>query len=77
MPKRLYLVSVSREAYVIAEDAEDAADFADDIDDDVDHHTAVIEIRRNPPAAHFGQLVYHDGEDDITLQQAINLTIRS
>jgi hypothetical protein len=71
--KRLYVVRVVREAYVLAEDESEAAEMQGEIER---WETAEVEVSSGAEKLYgWSQdpercLVYHNGADDITLAQA-------
>ena len=75
---KLYTVTVEVSALVLAEDEYEAADYADQIVRDVailsDDASFVTPYGGTLPEAWDEKtLVYHDGEEDITVEQAVAL----
>lgn len=70
--KQLYVVKVTYEAYVWAEDLEAAEDFADEIVRTEDY-TGVIAnpAHKNVLGWNSEALVYHDGEGDLLLKDVL------
>ena len=76
MTKKLFYVEVTKSAWVLAENEEEAEKFADEILDtedikDVDVFSYTKEYLKVSGWRKYS-LVYHNGTDDITFEDALN-----
>lgn len=80
MEKKLYRVEVSMTYYALAESREEAEGYAADAIDDAGVHgftESASECKEVDHVYNFedGELVYHDGRDDIDVKQAFSMAI--
>jgi len=75
MSKRVYVVSVTRRAYVLAEDHLEALDYADAIDENEDAEVDYDEADTNVLKWFATANVYHANQDEkkITVKEAFDL----
>ncbi len=70
---KLYCVKITRSAYVLAEDKEQAEDQRYNIERDEEFDTEIYETHSNDLGWDKNCLVYHSGENDITLSEALQI----
>jgi hypothetical protein len=68
MTNKLYVVEVSYKAYVWAENDTDAVDMADEIVKTEDPTVSAMETQRNTLGWQEHCLVYHSGDEEISLE---------
>lgn len=78
MGKKLYRVEVSMTYYALAESREEAEGYAADAIDDVGIHGFTESANECKEVGHVynfedGELVYHDGREDIDVKQAFGM----
>ena len=74
---KLYCVKITRSAYVLAEDKEQAEDQSYNIESYEEPDTEIYESRTNELGWNKNGLVYHSGENDITLSEALEIVNES
>lgn len=70
---KLYCVKITHSAYVLARNEERASDHEYEIQDWEESNTEIYETRTNELGWNKDCLVYHSGENDITLSEALQL----
>jgi hypothetical protein len=73
---KLYCVKITRSAYVLAENKEQVSDHEREIEDWEEPDTEIYETHSNELGWNKDHLVYHSGENDITLSEALQLVNR-
>jgi hypothetical protein len=74
---KLYCVKITRSAYVLAKNEDRASDYECEIEDCEDSDTEIYETHSNELGWDKDCFVYHSGENDITLSEALQIVNES